>query len=247
MKTDNNNKNTKYHICKDYPKGTEKYQKTIQNFKNDILKMSNEDIKLLKYYYHVDSIDDLVIKLIQIHCKDLTFMIDDPKCLMFNHIHSKQEQEKNRDRIYRQFSSRIGNDYTNITPELLQEMVYAYDTLLFDGLLKQQIQKNDFDIQFKINGKDTFNTEGYCIEHNCSYTITIPVNLLQNFKKGMKLGGFECDNLTQCLQIALEHEMTHLVIFLFCRNSNLTDYHGPLFQTMVMNLFGHTEMHHEIL
>ena len=44
--------------------------------------------------------------------------------------------------------------------------------------------------------------------------------------------------------ITLEHEICHLIVNLWCRSKD--DAHGSHFQTLVQNIFGHTDSNHSL-
>lgn len=234
------------HQCNSH-KDTPEYKKIKNMFYQDFKQYSKKDLDLLYSFYNVENHNQLVAKIIQIHCNNLEFLFDNKKCLSLNIKYDSEKRNQWIEEIYIRYKPVIQNNYLNVTPELLQSMLFDYDDLFFNKTIQTSIDKNELSLDILVNGKHTFNTEGYCISNNCHYTITIPVKLLKRYKRKSHIAGILTNDLTECVQRALEHEMVHLLIFLYCKNSDLTDYHGNLFSNMVHSIFGHQTIYHEII
>lgn len=215
-----------------------------EQMKKDLNTFSEADISHMMEHFSVTGIDDLVNRICTIYINSLNDVIGNKQCLFFSKMYDDEFIERNRQKIHDTFKEM--NILARITPKKIERMMQLYDKIWFDGKLQDLVKENQYSITIKMDGKKTFNTEGYCFGNQCEYTITIPKELLKEFKKNTRVAGQICRDRTDCIMRALEHEMTHLIIFLFCRDSDLSDYHGNLFKTMVWNLFRHLDIYHEI-
>lgn len=161
------------------------------------------------------------------------------KCVRYlQHLDSESINQK-RDLIYKKYSHFEGK-VTTITSKELREIIEDYDTDFFGGEI---LDKNNVDI--KTLGKDTFTTEGRCIEKMCEYTITIPVEKIKIYNPTM-VAGHICNTDLDCLLRVIEHEISHLILFMFCGDQAVSDVHGPLFKNFIKDNFDHTDYHHNL-
>jgi hypothetical protein len=219
--------------------------KVKTQMKKDLVTLSEADINHMMEHFNVETLEELVNSICNVYINSLNDIIGNKKCLYFSKMYEDTFIEKQRKKIHEKFKLKL-NVVSKITPKLLEELMNEYDVVWFNGELQNLIKENEYKIIVKMEGKQTFNTEGYCFGNVCEYAITIPRELLKLFKKGTRVAGQECIDRTDCIMRAMEHEMTHLIIFLFCRDSDLSDYHGNLFKSMVWNMFRHQDIYHEI-
>jgi len=173
----------------------------------------------------------------------------DDKCHYYTKTLSVEDIESRRAQIYNKFK-----DYTNVcrlSPKQLKEMIMEYDKVWFGGDLFGYLESKKQPISIKVSGLEDFTTESACIADKCMYTMTLPLHKFAKFdsnkKDGLvKVGGKDCKDHVEGLQIVIEHELVHLIIFMFCGSITVSDEHGTLFKNTVKKLFGHTDIHHYI-
>jgi len=153
-----------------------------------------------------------------------------------DHIHTVMYKE-----FYR-FKDAVGD----MSSKDLHKMFTRYDKLCFNGDVENYIQKANFSLRFRTNGEDTFTTEGICTQKICNYTVTIPTHYFANIGKVTIVAGHPCKDQLDCLLRVMEHELVHLIIFMFCGDFFITDQHGELFMNIARDLFGHTDFRHYI-
>lgn len=73
-------------------------------------------------------------------------------------------------------------------------------------------------------------------------------NLFSNNEKTLKINGIKCFNKLECYVNLYEHELIHLLIYIFCIEKG-RDYggHTPTFKNIAYNLFRHTDYKHNLL
>lgn len=211
-------------------------------FSAEFDKHTIEDKEILHLYFDTTDERRLVDKMLDQSVDSLDDIINDPYCSDFTIRYTPDEIQEKRQSIHAQFIDLN----TRVSESRIQELLKEYDTHFFSGRLFQLIDKYKYDVIIRTQGKPTFNTEGFCIDTICHYTITLPRSVIRKFKPGHIVAGQRCKDKTECILFALEHELVHLIIFLFCRSSDLSDYHGILFQKMARDLFGHTSIYHSI-
>ena len=126
----------------------------------------------------------------------------------------------------------------------IKDIFSEYDRVFFDGGLAKYINGSDFTLIFKTSGEPTFTTEGFCFRKKCEYTMTIPVSFFKNVKGLTNVAGQMCKDQLECLQRVIEHEICHLIVFMFCGDPLETEQHGKLFMEIVSDLFSHTDPNH---
>lgn len=134
------------------------------------------------------------------------------------------------------------NFFKNPTINNLQKIFEQYNLYFF----KNYLIKSTLKVQFKLSGLSTFNTQGYCYRDSCNYIITIPLDILKKIKGPTKIAGILCKDPPDCLLRIMEHELTHLLLFVWCNDTSISDTHGKLFMDTVYKMFRHTTTNHEI-
>ena len=133
-----------------------------------------------------------------------------------------------------------------MTSKDLHNVFTQYDKLCFDGDIEKYVSEANFTLKFRTSGEDTFTTEGICIQKICDYIVTIPIKYFRNVNGITNVAGHLCKDQLECLLRVIEHELAHLIIFMFCGDQFITDQHGELFMNIVKDLFGHTDFRHYI-
>lgn len=174
-----------------------------------------------------------------------------------------------RKHIYDKFK---GVNVTQMTDQQLNELFRMYDYIFFNGRITHFFQthtNHQLSIQFDNFGqsgqKRNFGENGEIIDtegisgHSLMETnfapetkyvhrifISRPIfsQLFNNGENRECSNGLVCHNQLQCLQLTLEHEITHLIMDLFY--PSLQNGHGDDFQKMVQHLFGQTQVQHTL-
>lgn len=80
------------------------------------------------------------------------------------------------------------------------------------------------------------------------YEIAISSRLLflsfEDLQRPIRIGGLACRNRLEAFQRIMEHEIIHLVEFLAWDATNCSQ---PRFKALIRNIFGHTEVHHDLI
>jgi hypothetical protein len=158
------------------------------------------------------------------------------KCPKFEY--TDEYIEKHRKLIY-PYSEKF---FKNPTIKNLEKIFQNYNKYFFNNYLI----KSSIKVTFKLSGLPTFNTQGYCFRTSCNYTITIPLSILKKIKGPTKIAGILCNDPPDCLLKIMEHELTHLLLFVWCNDTSISDSHGKLFKDTVYKMFRHITTNHEI-
>nr|QBK88727.1 MAG: SprT-like family protein [Mimivirus LCMiAC01] len=130
------------------------------------------------------------------------------------------------------------------------------DKIYFKRKISKYIKDFNIDLKFVVSGKLT-KTAGVCkykylTSGEKKYTIGISSVILNSLftkgEKSLKINGLPCKNRLECFLSIFEHELTHLIIFLFCPElGEKKGGHTSTFMKIVNNLYGHTEYKHMLL
>lgn len=249
------------------PDVDEDFSRLLQCGINDLKTFNMDDLKLLASFmgvafvgdgdtdnYDIDGgdrdelIETIAPKMLFVYGNGLQ-MLNRKKCENYARKVSKEELHNARTKIYNRFAE-YRNSVTSFTSNELVEMFKMYDELIFKGDIKKYITESDFTLHLKTKGEKTFTTEGICITNKCVYTITIPIHHFRHVRGVHNGGGMTnvagqmCKDQLECLLRVMEHEITHLIIFMFCGDPFATEQHGELFKTTAKNLFHHTDHRH---
>lgn len=167
------------------------------------------------------------------------------KCQDYNKKISASNITKYRKIIYDKFS-KFKNSVSNVSSRDLQKMFELYDHCFFQSSISEFIEQSHFVLQFKTTGEPTFTTEGTCTSKKCKYVVTIPTHHFNKVNGITNVAGHLCKDQLECLQRVLEHEIVHLIVFIFCNDTFMTDHHGTLFMKIAKNVFAHTDHRHYI-
>jgi hypothetical protein len=243
------------------------YQESVDKSYEDLLNYSEKDIKNLAKKLNITYIDKdktakkIAEKLMYIHRKDIPDnSINTCPNMKISEISSSEVVISDNHRSYlkrftdqdiKEKSSIIYSRFIkfkdsvgDLTIEDLENIFKSYDEQFFNGDIERYMKNKKYKLIFKTDGEPTFTTEGVCSNTRCSYIITLPI---KKFKKGAALvGGILCKDQLECLQRAMEHELTHLIIFMFCGDEIISDQHGELYMNMVSGYFRHEDYRHYI-
>jgi len=132
-----------------------------------------------------------------------------------------------------------------LSVHLLKTMIDLYDEVFLGFYIREKLKESYSTLNCELSR--TTRIGGDChYDGACHYTIRIAKPIIDNlFKKGEKLlwaNGLTCHDMISCMQLVVEHELVHLLLFMIRKSDN----HGPNFMCMVNKLFGHTEAKHEL-
>lgn len=138
-----------------------------------------------------------------------------------------------------------------VTPKLVERLFVLYDDIFFGGEIRQKLRDKNSTLDFKISRKSQ-RIAGFCSKKGCSYFLTFNADMYHNMFKNpkdrsLRVNGLLCYSQLECLMFVLEHEMVHLMMFVWGYDKKGTgkySAHGALFQCMTKNLFGHTSFRH---
>lgn len=163
--------------------------------------------------------------------------------LWFNQSLTNENIITKRTNIYNKFQHYPIND------QLLIDLFQHYNEEFFENkmMTKLELQQTKFEIRFGTK-KDEFKKgwAAYCSLKGDYVQILFHPGLLElQFNQSHEeINGILCQDRLSVLQIILEHEIIHLLLQVFLRNT--TCKHGNPFQTLAKGLFGHLLFTHAI-
>ena len=116
-------------------------------------------------------------------------------------------------------------DFDSIDGDDLHYLLELYDEHFFTGAFIRKIRADGEDLDM-VPSTTLAKTAGVCrynpskTKRSCLYTIEIGINVLRDaFKPGTTptypIGGLKCKSRLECMQLTLEHEMIHLLMFVW--------------------------------
>lgn len=161
--------------------------------------------------------------------------------------YSPQSIAHRRLRVGQDFAALHG-DWKELTPRMVADLFRLHDRYFFDNSLGFIMKERKINVDFKV--QKVGQAAGFCaVRHrdgSCQYTLALSPVMNDLFSKGersLKANGLKCANRLECIQIVFEHELTHLLLNIFCQDQTP---HGIRFKAIVSAMYGHTSASHEL-
>jgi len=126
-----------------------------------------------------------------------------------------------------------------------------FDKLYFKNSIQKKLDENGIDIDFDISNKYK-NVAGMCKYYNNKVELVFSVSILEKIHndkfKSIEIAGIICNDIVEVLINLMEHEITHLILFLYDGYTNdLKSGHNHQFKTLVYNMYRHVKITHDLL
>lgn len=134
----------------------------------------------------------------------------------------------------------------------IRTMVHNIDKIWFQGHLIPGLIKGYGAVHYKIDNSNSA-IAAYVLEYKNKIELCFNQKLFcATFKRGEKgfhAGGLLCRSRYECFMHILLHEVCHLALSLCDRWRYWSDHdpHGPMFEKIVHNFYGHTDANHGII
>ena len=171
--------------------------------------------------------------------------------------YSPKEILLKREYIHLQMLSVVKANFTSLKTSTLKRLFDLYDDIFFGGEIQEKLTQDNSTLTMSVTNRKGVKYGGYCKKTakgtRCFYTLQFPTSVFMSLfnkgEKGLKNGGLICKNRLDCLQLTFEHELIHLLMFLwkFSGKGPVYSSHGKLFKCMVYAYFGQTEFKHSLL
>jgi hypothetical protein len=183
---------------------------------------------------------------------------------------SESEIRRGRELIARKWLERSRSAYFETLSEADLEHLFAlYDAEFFAGAFGRKMAAEGHELEL-VPSNMLSKTAGRCTydptrrRHRCTYTIEISRKVLRDAFRAPNVqypvGGLVCRSRLECMQLTLEHEMVHLLMYMWHRCNDpvkrrtprtvvdglVLGGHGRTFKRLVLHMFGHTAIRHGI-
>lgn len=155
----------------------------------------------------------------------------------------------NRKEIRKELNLNI--DKFELTANHVKKLFIIFDKLYFKNFIQEKLHEGDIDIYFDISTKIK-KVAGYCKYKNNNVEIIFSKYIIEKiyndkFKK-INLGGIVCNDIVDVLIVLMEHEITHLILFIYDKYKNdVKSGHNTQFKNIVYNMYRHTKITHDLL
>jgi sugar-specific transcriptional regulator TrmB len=144
-------------------------------------------------------------------------------------------------------------DVKIIKSSIIKKCFELIDNKLFSNSIIKYIKTNNYDLEYKTSGKykrvaGTFGARGNVLK----FTFSKPIldNLFNNDVKFVEISGIKCSSLIETIVVLMEHEITHLILFLLRGHKDNIGTeksgHTSTFKRFVRNVFNHTKITHSL-
>lgn len=183
---------------------------------------------------------------------------------------SESEIRRGRELIARKWVERSRRaDFVTLSEADLEHLFELYDAEFFAGAFGRKMRAEGHKLEM-VPSNMLSKTAGRCSydpkhrKHRCIYTIEISRKVLRDAfgtpNMTYPVGGLVCRSRLECMQLTLEHEMVHLLMYMWQRCNDpvkgrtrrtvvdglVLGGHGRAFKRLVLNMFGHTAIRHGI-
>jgi hypothetical protein len=171
---------------------------------------------------------------------------------------SESEIQVGRERIAREWSVSRSPNFEELSYSDLDHLFRLYDARFFAGAFRRDFDKTGSNLEMRPSAALS-RSVGRCVldesrqKHKCAYTIEVATKILRDAfgpdrppNPVYPIGGLMCRSRLECMQLTLEHEMIHLLMFVWkeCNDKGVLGGHGKTFKRLARNIFGHTETKH---
>ncbi len=166
-----------------------------------------------------------------------------------------------RERIARDWTVGRSANFEALSRADLEDLFRLYDERFFAGAFQRNFDATGHALDMRpyaalkrSAGRCVYDATGQ--RRACPYTIEIATGILRDAfgpdrpaAPRYACSGLVCASRLECLQLTLEHEMVHLLMFVWrecndARPSGRLGGHGKTFKLLARNLFGHTDTKH---
>lgn len=159
----------------------------------------------------------------------------------------------NRNKIVKDIEPIYNADGHKVTSDLVSNCFYNIDQLIFQGTIQKKIDELGYKISFNANRKLTA-AAGYFKRKDNNLMIIISSIILDNLfndkVKRVDIGGIICTSTLLVFVIIMEHEMTHLILYLLKDHKfiqNTKQKHPKVFKVFIYNVFHQLRITHNLL
>ena len=162
----------------------------------------------------------------------------------------KNDKIKKNHSIIRKFLN-IDSKNFKLTDTIIKKLFNIFDKIYFKNLIEDKLYDNRIDIDFGVSNK--FKTvAGMCKYRNNKVELIFSSYIIEKIHsdkfKSIEINGILCRDITDVLINLMEHELTHLILFLYDKYThNVKSGHNDQFKKLVHNMYGHTKITHDLL
>lgn len=169
--------------------------------------------------------------------------------------YSPEEIRTKREQIHQQMLSVVEANFTSLKKSTIQKLFDLYDDVFFGGQILEKVTQDKATLTMSVTTRKNIKFGGMCKRlkkgTRCFYTLHFPatvyISLFNKGEKNLMSGGLTCGDRLDCLQLTFEHELIHLIMFLWkYEGKGVYSAHGKLFQCMLNSYFGQTEFRHSL-
>jgi hypothetical protein len=138
-----------------------------------------------------------------------------------------------------------------LTEDIIEKLFIIFDKIYFKNLIEDKLYEKHININFGISKKFK-NVAGMCKYKNNKVELIFSSYILEKINndkfKSIEINGIICYDITDVLINLMEHEITHLVLFLYDKYTHdIKSGHNDQFKNLVNNMYGHTKITHDLL
>jgi hypothetical protein len=145
----------------------------------------------------------------------------------------------------------IDNKNFELTEDIIKKLFIIFDKLYFNHLIEDKLYDNNVDIEFSAS-KKLKTSVGMCVYKNKKMELIFSTYIFEKiynekFKK-IVINGVMCNDITDVLINLMEHEITHLVLFIYDKYiHDVKSGHNHQFKQLINNMYRHTKVTHDLL
>ena len=161
-----------------------------------------------------------------------------------------------REKIHNKLiKSRLKSNLSNLSRNHLETIFKLYDKYFFKGEISERLNELRSELFLEIQSIKNTNIEVIKRwDDSYVYYFKVSKEFLTNIqiKNNVELGGINCSNKLCILQILIEHEICHLLMYIFEDRynhikSSAKTLHGTIFNCLIKTCFNHTDTRHGLI
>lgn len=160
--------------------------------------------------------------------------------------------KKNRKNMIDELTKSFPN-ITKIKENIIKKCFEILDVRMFGSTIGERVKRDKFNLSFKTSGryKNVAGTFGH-LNKDLTFTFSKKIldNLFDENTNTVEINGIQCKSLTETIVILMEHELTHMILFLMKDHKDNIGTeksgHTVTFKKFVRNAFNHVKITHSL-